>query len=75
MDTLFIKFRSKIYTNIVNYQDISIIKKDLIVLTARIENNKNNINFKRLYSQRVFVNTTAIIIRNNYIKAIRILNT
>ena len=41
----------------------------------RIENNKNNVDFKRLYSQRIFVDTTATIIRDNYIKTIRILNT
>ena len=44
-------------------------------MTIRIENNKNNADFKRLYSQRIFVNTTAIIIRNNYTKTIYILNT
>ena len=75
IDTLFIRFRPKIYTDIANYQDISIIKEDLIALTTRIENNKNNANFKRLYSQRISVDTTAITIRDNYIKAIRILNT
>ena len=44
-------------------------------MAARIENNKNNINFKRLYNQRISVDTTATIIKNNYIKIIRILNT
>ena len=75
MNTLFIKFRFKIRTGIANYQNISIIKKNLIVLTARIENNKNNADSKRLYSQRVSVDTTVTTTRNNYTKAIRISNT
>ena len=44
-------------------------------MITRIENNKNNADFKRLYNQRVSVDTTAITIRDNYIKAIRISNT
>ena len=44
-------------------------------MIARIENNKNNAGFKRLYNQRISVDTTATIIRDNYIKTIRILNT
>ena len=75
MNTLFIRFYFKIYTGIANYQDIPAIRKNLIVLVIRIENNKNNADFKRLYSQRIFVNMTATTIKNNYTKIIYILNT